>query len=111
MFTVGIFTTHLPYVAIVAFYAYFLIFNVDKASDTDVSTESVINIEIDSENFNILPCYYTDLCLTCTKNIQRNATLENHVFKRKLKHPDFIYSHYRHEYFCFSCISRPPPVI
>jgi hypothetical protein len=32
MFTIGIFTTHLPYIAFVVFYAFFLFFGVNKAS-------------------------------------------------------------------------------
>lgn len=33
MFTFGIFTTHIPYIAMVAFYAYFLIFGVEKPDE------------------------------------------------------------------------------
>ncbi|WP_346855944.1 hypothetical protein [uncultured Draconibacterium sp.] len=33
MFTFGIFTTHIPYIAMVAFYAYFLIFGVEQPAD------------------------------------------------------------------------------
>lgn len=33
MFTFGIFTTHIPYIAMVAFYAYFLLFGVNQAAD------------------------------------------------------------------------------
>lgn len=38
MFTVGIFTTHIPYLAFVVFYAYFLIFGIDKASKGELNT-------------------------------------------------------------------------
>ena len=33
MFTFGIFTTHIPYIAMVAFYAYFLLFGVSQANE------------------------------------------------------------------------------
>ncbi len=36
MFTFGIFTTHIPYIAMLAFYAYFLIFGVNKARDGQI---------------------------------------------------------------------------
>ena len=36
MFTFGIFTTHTPYIVLVAFYAYFLIFGVNKAGEGKV---------------------------------------------------------------------------
>jgi hypothetical protein len=110
MFSVGIFTTHLPYIAIVAFYAYFLIFGTNLASNENTNTESFLTIEIDSDNFNIDACYHAKYYVGTNKNIHKTATLENHVFKRKLKHPDFIYSHYRQECFCYTCISRPPPI-
>lgn len=110
MFSVGIFTTHLPYIAIVAFYACFLIFGAENASDGKVYSESFLTIEIDSDNFNIDACYIAKCNFNYNKNIHKTATFENHVFKRKLKHPDFNYSHYRQECFCFSFISRPPPV-
>lgn len=111
MFSVGIFTTHLPYIAIVAFYAYFFIFGIEKASSGVLSSESPLTIEIDSDNFNIEACYHADFYFTNKKDIQSNASLENHVFKRKLKHPGFIYSYYRQECFCYTSISRPPPVL
>jgi hypothetical protein len=36
MFTIGIFTTHLPYIAFVVFYAFFLLFGVNKASSGEI---------------------------------------------------------------------------
>ena len=109
MFSVGIFTTHLPYIAIVAFYAYFLFFGAEKATKGETYSESLLTIEIDSDNFNIDACYNAVFNFSYNKNIHKSATFENHVFKRKLKHPDFNYSHYRQECFGLCCISRPPP--
>jgi hypothetical protein len=37
MFTFGLFSTHVPYIAFVIFYAYFLIFGVEKAAKGDIS--------------------------------------------------------------------------
>ncbi len=51
MFSFGIFTTHLPYIAMVAFYAYILIFGVEKTSKGEVYSESHIKIEIENKNF------------------------------------------------------------
>lgn len=44
MFTFGIFTTHFPYVAVVAFYAYFLIFGVNQAADGKIKIAEKSNI-------------------------------------------------------------------
>jgi len=46
MFTVGIFSTHLPYIAFVTFYAYFFLVGIPKASGGDLSSdESVFSFE------------------------------------------------------------------
>ncbi|MDB4584563.1 hypothetical protein N9164_15535, partial [Draconibacterium sp.] len=51
MFTFGIFTTHIPYIAIVAFYAYFLIFGVNQtASDKIKITEKSATVQIHLNN-------------------------------------------------------------
>lgn len=51
MFTFGIFTTHLPYITIIAFYAYFLIFGVNKAADGKiVNAEQSITVQIHLNN-------------------------------------------------------------
>jgi hypothetical protein len=38
MFTVGIFTTHIPYIAFVVFYAWFLLFGIGKAASGEIET-------------------------------------------------------------------------
>jgi len=50
MFSVGIFTTHLPYIAMVAFYAWFLIAGVNKTNDGEIQfadKSSTIQMHID----------------------------------------------------------------
>jgi hypothetical protein len=39
MFTIGIFTTHIPYIAFVAFYAFFVLIGVGKASSGDFTSD------------------------------------------------------------------------
>lgn len=47
MFTLGIFTTHIPYIALVVFYAFFWVFGVNKASSGEIQMgENRISIEI-----------------------------------------------------------------
>ena len=40
MFTFGIFTTHIPYIAVVAFYAFFLLFGAEKASSGEIPSDN-----------------------------------------------------------------------
>lgn len=43
MFTIGIFTTHLPYIAFIAFYAFFVLLGTDKSPAEDLQeTDSQI---------------------------------------------------------------------
>ena len=39
MFTIGIFTTHIPYIAFVVFYVFFLVFGVNKSSSGDIQPD------------------------------------------------------------------------
>jgi hypothetical protein len=39
MFTIGIFTTHIPYIAFVCFYALFFLFGYQKIAEKDTSAE------------------------------------------------------------------------
>ncbi len=53
MFTLGIFTTHIPYIALVVFYAFFWIIGVNKASSGELQLfESRISVE--SPTFEVL---------------------------------------------------------
>lgn len=46
MFTVGIFTTHIPYIAFIACYAWFLLFGVEQATEGKIQiAEKSIQIE------------------------------------------------------------------
>lgn len=52
MFSFGIFTTHLPYVAFVVFYAYFLIFGLEKSHDGEIQvSEHSVHIQYHVNDF------------------------------------------------------------
>jgi hypothetical protein len=53
MFTIGIFTTHLPYIAFVAFYAFFLFFGVSKASSGEFHSGDKMIPEFSGESKDI----------------------------------------------------------
>jgi len=112
MFTIGIFSTHLPYIAFVVFYAYFLIFGVEKASNGELTigetqfkseiqlSKSEVNITIDSHYF-----YH---------NISGISTPVYHdpfIFKRKVNYPHIYSSENPHFFYSNSLFNRPPPVM
>jgi hypothetical protein len=112
MFTFGMFTTHIPYIALVAFYAYFMLFGMEKASKGEIIAESKnpFIIEIQSTNSietNNTGCFYyqaTDLFTEYSK-------FEEFIFKRKLNREVSPNSHP----YCFlyspATSNRPPPVM
>jgi len=112
MFTFGMFTTHIPYIALVAFYAYFLLFGMEKASKGEIAADSknpfIYEVQI-SENFdtNNSGCFYyqtTDL-------FTERAKFEDFIFKRKISRKAFTDNlHYRF-YFSPTTSNRPPPVL
>jgi hypothetical protein len=112
MFTIGIFTTHIPYIAFVMFYAFFLLFGVNKASAGEIQWDEH-NIFIESATGKT----YVESATGSFSNFhyQSNAdffspgTNEFLVFKKKLQHTS---------YFCFkkwnncfhpALFGRPPP--
>uniref|UniRef100_UPI003217FA5A hypothetical protein n=1 Tax=uncultured Draconibacterium sp. TaxID=1573823 RepID=UPI003217FA5A len=111
MFTVGIFTTHIPYIAMVAFYAYFLIFGIHEATEgkVQVSEKSFIvqtHLNSDSEVINTSDC-------TCFYTAFAEEVLSAFYKKTKVKQ--------RWKHFCVdrflpqnqpdnTIFGRPPPV-
>ena len=108
MFSVGIFTTHLPYIAMVAFYAWFLIIGVNKTNDGEiqfVDKSSTIQMHMDysveiikAEN----PCFYLSYAETI-----KTVFFEKARVKQKWKyfdHTKFTSNYLENALFC-----RPPP--
>jgi hypothetical protein len=87
MFTFGIFTTHIPYIAFVVFYAYFLIFGVNQASNgtLQIAEKShTIQMHTDSAvKFIADDCH--DFCNALIAEIPGD-TVEKARFKQKWKH-------------------------
>lgn len=112
MFTVGIFTTHIPYIAFVVFYAFFFLFGVNTTPvEEEVFTGNTkFNIELQSNysfadvnaasNFH----FQTDFDFSEFNNFEKS------LFKRKINHqcePKTVHW----QYFLRNSLSnRPPPV-
>jgi len=110
MFTVGIFTTHIPYVAFVVFYAFFFLFGVKAPVEENIQVNnSKFNIELQTSksfadtnagsNFH----YQTDT------DFSKHTNFEDSLFKRKLNHQCTLIT--VHWQYCLynSLFSRPPP--
>ena len=108
MFTFGIFTTHIPYIAFVVFYAYFLFFGINKASSGEQSfMDSEIQTQIchhaHSYEFiedNVQLQAFGDFILSDFKDILFKRT----VFQPKTHVNKFLSSDIYAVIFC-----RPPP--
>ncbi|HKI87726.1 MAG TPA: hypothetical protein VKA38_01780 [Draconibacterium sp.] len=111
MFTFGIFTTHLPYIAFVVFYAYFLIFGVEKASKgeiqvpgTSFTTEFQVVKHVNTHDQSSY--YYqsdTDFVIL--------ANFEAFHFKQKIKNRTGAPAFFHQFELVTSLSNRPPPCL
>lgn len=109
MFTFGIFTTHIPYIAFAVVYAWFLLFGINPPA-TEELADSGKNISIELPTTNILDasnssCYYYQA--DC--NITAHLDFEESLFKRKLSYQLSPNSGNWQYLFSKSHFSRPPP--
>jgi len=110
MFTVGIFTTHIPYIAFVVFYAWFLLFGVEKAASEEIETsdkygktEWVAEKHVRFSDSNSGNFYNI-------KEILNYTGFEETHFKRKIIYPEYAFCEHNQDYYCSSLFCRPPPV-
>ncbi len=114
MFTLGIFTTHIPYIALVVFYAFFWIIGVNKASAGELqSADNSISIEIYSGD-NYLEIGQNDISSSSKLHDQQFLTADYNVafaalqkFKHKCFHPDIQTQGSSY----INLFSRPPPFL
>ena len=110
MFTFGIFTTHLPYVAFVVFYAYFLLFGVNKASSGEIEngekfckTEWIAQKHFNKEDVKVF--HYSDFSCDEIQN-QRHSVFET---KPGIIRPEFLTLIFSSEKYSTQIFCRPPP--
>jgi len=111
MFSFGIFTTHLPYIAFVAFYAYFLIFGIDQAQDGKIKiAEHSIQIEQQLNSFQPTTVSVFDIQKQMFAEQAKQAVYSCRQSKHKWK---LSYQHSFHisDYIGDSLFCRPPPAI
>jgi len=110
MFTVGIFTTHIPYIAFVVFYAWFLLFGVSKAASGEIETgEKYCKTEwVAEKHYNISDSNSSNFYIN-SETVKYSGFEEIH-FKQKIIYPEYVFRKHKQDYFCSSLFCRPPPV-
>jgi len=109
MFSVGIFTTHLPYIAMVVFYAWFLIVGVNKTNDGEIQftdNSSTIQMHIDYSVENIKAenqCFYLSFAERFETVLFEKARVKQ-KWKYFIQNPGKTSSHNPGSLF-----NRPPP--
>jgi hypothetical protein len=110
MFTVGIFTTHFPYVMFIAFYTWFLLFGVDQVQ------EGKIKISEKSEQIG----YHVNHAKASSVNVYHFLQPENYASTGLKNYNNLIIKQKWRTYFtpfasqdCFleGSFCRPPPAI
>lgn len=112
MFTFGIFTTHLPYIAFVVFYAYFLLFGMNSVPVTEENQVSESKFRIELQTSKSLSDADSGTCYhyRADFDLSKQADFEESIFRRKLNHQccqsignwQYIFSN--------SLFCRPPPL-
>jgi hypothetical protein len=109
MFTFGIFTTHIPYIAFVVFYAYFLIFGVEKASKGEIQAPgNTFKTELQAVKIISLN-NHSNFHYQAEANLAEHTHSEIFLQKRKIKHRinALLFIHQLEYYTSLS--NRPPP--
>ena len=111
MFTVGIFSTHIPYIAFVLFYAYFLVAGVNKAVAGEISsgeefckTEIFVTNTFDKTEIDT----YHYFCNISDK--QKNNDFDFLIYKPKIKYREYS-GKIPKDYYYSPLFNRPPPAV
>ncbi len=110
MFTFGIFSTHIPYVAFLLFYAFFFMPASKRASAGGFETDALHNPEIISSSAykqaDGCQILYTGSSILEIEN--NSELLSNLKIKARIIYSPYVF--FASDYYKFSCFSRPPPV-
>jgi len=112
MFSFGIFTTHIPYIAFVVFYAYFIVFGVNKASNGKlhfVENNNKIELQFSAHSCDDLTHSYFEY--SNTNYSLHQTSYRSIILKQKIPHPQTFPHVFKSEISFKSLFSRPPPVL
>lgn len=110
MFTFGIFTTHIPYLAFLFFYAYFLLFGVKEARNGTIrvaENSQQVEFNLNSQHQNYLSdlIYHTDNQYKKEEETTLPQIFQKSHWKGRFKHTLYKQDSNPGYLFC-----RPPPV-
>ncbi len=111
MFSFGIFSTHIPYVAFVVFYAYFLLFgmkNLPVQEENQISqSKFIIQVQSDRSFSDQISgsCYYYKTLV----DISIKKNLGESIFSEKINHQCWLDIGRWQDVLSGSIFSRPPP--
>ncbi len=111
MFTIGIFSTHIPYIAFILFYAYFFVAGVNKAVEGEIPAEENFHkteIYASDNHRNLNVDTYQFLCEISDQ--VKSASFVDFLFQRKINYPEYSSTKFRNEFYFESIFCRPPPV-
>jgi hypothetical protein len=114
MFTIGIFTTHIPYIAFVVFYAFFLLFGVNKASSGEIQWSEnnlVLKAPIGEELNNTGVADFSNYHYHAGKGIFLPGNAMLFVPKENIQHNSFFSDYIRQCFYSQALFSRPPPIL
>lgn len=113
MFTIGIFSTHLPYIAFVVFYACFLLFGVNKASSGEIQWgKNNIVLKAPAEELNGADVVdFSNYHYHEGAGIFSPGSNQFFAFKEHIQLTFFYPDNIRQCYFPQALFSRPPPVL
>jgi hypothetical protein len=114
MFTIGIFTTHVPYIAFVAFYAFFVLFGVGKASSGDFTSDDIQGFKIyQSQPFTVndLEGTNSSTCDFAAPEIYSTGSNEAFILHAKFLHWKYQSANFSQLLNYTTLFCRPPPAI
>lgn len=110
MFTVGIFTTHIPYIAFVVFYAFFFLFGINAPIEEDVQVaDNKFKIELQTSKSFADSNTGTNFHYQDDIDFSKYTNCEKSLFKRKIIHQCALITAHWQYCACNTLFSRPPP--
>ena len=112
MFTIGIFSTHLPYFAFVFFYACIFIFGSPKVAKSELPSNEKSVLTVSQATFQLKHCgenqifHYHDFLSITNPDINRKFE-----FEKQIKHGYLIRHQVFNPNFIVTLFNRPPPEI
>lgn len=110
MFTVGIFTTHIPYLVFIACYAWFLIFGIEKVENGSIKiTENSVQIEYHINHAKASPVsvyHYFELANSKSSELKKCKILTT---RQKWKTNHIPYT--KQDCYLENSFCRPPPAL